>query len=135
MYAGPVNRTSHQAAERIDFSCQVTLADTADRRVATHLTERIEILRKQYGARTGARGSGSGFRSGVSAADYDDIKFTVHDIRAGLVGGYSTVSAIRRNTRQTESFDIITTRRQCDLNHGICRRGLTSSGHYRYRFT
>jgi hypothetical protein len=72
--AGPVDSARHGAAERVDFLRQVALADAADRRVAAHLTERCDLLRDQKRVGTGARGSQRGFRSGVTAADHDDIE-------------------------------------------------------------
>ena len=58
---------------RIDFPGQVALADTADGRVAAHLPERGDPVSDEQGPGTGARGSETRFRSGVTAADYDDI--------------------------------------------------------------
>ena len=42
-----VCRDGHGTAQRIDFLDQVPLADATDRRVATHLPQRLDIVRKQ----------------------------------------------------------------------------------------
>ena len=73
MDAGAVDRARHCAAERVDFLREVTLADAADRRVAAHLPERLEILGEQQRARAEPGGRERRFGAGVAAADHDAI--------------------------------------------------------------
>ena len=72
--AGLVGSQGHGAAERIDLLDEVALADAADRRVATHLPQRLDVVGQQQGAATHARCGECGFRAGMAAADDDDIE-------------------------------------------------------------
>jgi hypothetical protein len=47
MYAGSIRSPCHPSAQRIDFLHQVTLANSANRRIAAHLPERLDILRQK----------------------------------------------------------------------------------------
>ena len=47
--AGLVRGDRHGAAQRIDFLDQVALADAADRRVAAHLPQRLDVVGQQQG--------------------------------------------------------------------------------------
>ena len=49
--AGLVGGDRHRAAQRVDLLDQVALADAADRRVARHLPERLDVVREQQRAR------------------------------------------------------------------------------------
>ena len=71
--AGAVGVDGHLAAERIDLLDQVPLADAADRRVAGHLADGIQVHRQQQGARAHAGGGEGGLGTGVTAADDDDV--------------------------------------------------------------
>ena len=71
--AGGIGGARHDAAERVDFLDQVALADAADRRVAAHRADGLDVVREQQRARTGARGRERGFGAGVAAADHDDV--------------------------------------------------------------
>src|SRR6185503_12139742 len=73
--AGAIGRLRHRATERVDLLDQMTLADTADRRVAAHLPERLDALRQQQRAHTHARRGQSGLGAGVPAANDDDVEF------------------------------------------------------------
>jgi hypothetical protein len=73
-----IDSDSHCAAHRINFPRQVPFADTADCRVAAHLTQRSNILCNKKCTRTGSRGSESRFRTGVTASDYDDFVCWFH---------------------------------------------------------
>ena len=64
----------HRAAERVDLLDQVALADAADRRVAAHLPERLDVVRQQQRARAHARRRQRGLGAGVAAADHDDVE-------------------------------------------------------------
>jgi hypothetical protein len=79
LYPGLIDRPRHRAAHCIDFPRQVSLADPADGRIATHLPKRSDVLRNKKRARTGPRGSECRFRSGVAAANHNDIDFGIHD--------------------------------------------------------
>ena len=72
--AGFVGGCRHGAAQRIDFTHQVALADAADRRVAAHRAEGVEIVRQQERVRTRPRCGQRSLGTGVTTADNDDIK-------------------------------------------------------------
>src|SRR5690349_7191182 len=69
-----VGGEGHRAAERVYFLHEVALADAADRRVAGHLPERLDAVRKQQGPPAHARGSEGGLGAGMAAADDDDVE-------------------------------------------------------------
>jgi hypothetical protein len=71
---GAIGRPAHHTAERIDFLDQMSLADTADGRIATHLSQRLDVMRQQQRARTETRGRQRRFGAGMAAADDDHIK-------------------------------------------------------------
>ena len=75
---GPIDRFGHRAAECVDLFGQVTFANTADGRVTAHLTECGNLLRHQQCARTRPCGCQAGFRTGVAAANHDDIVVLRH---------------------------------------------------------
>ncbi len=72
--AGFVGRRCHGAAQRIDLANQMALADTADRRIAAHRPERVEVVRQQQCVRTRPGCGKRGLGAGVTAADDDDIE-------------------------------------------------------------
>ena len=74
MDAGQVGGPGHQAAQRVDFLDQMPLANTANRRVATHLPQRFDILREQQNLTSGSRGGQSSLGPGMPAAHHDHIK-------------------------------------------------------------
>src|SRR5690606_15481411 len=71
--AGGIRDTAHQAVHRIDLPHEMALAHAADGRIAGHGADRVvtECYERSTGAL--ARRSGSGFTTGMSAADHDDI--------------------------------------------------------------
>ena len=73
--AALVGGDGHGAAERIDFLDQVPLADAADRRVAAHLPQRLDVVGQQQRLAAHARGRQGGLGAGVAAADDDDVEF------------------------------------------------------------
>ena len=84
-------------------------ADAADRRVAGHLPEGFDIVGEQQRLRAHAGGSQRSFRTGVAAADDDDVVgFGVSD------GGHWGVSfgfqaalvIIKRQPENKKSFSI-----------------------------
>ncbi len=72
--AGFVGRRRHRPAQRIDLAHQMALADAADRRVAAHRPERVEVVRQQQRVRPRPRCGERSFGAGVAAADDDDIE-------------------------------------------------------------
>ena len=71
---GDIGRTRHRAAKRIDLAHQVAFADTADRRIAAHRSERLDALRQQQRQRTHARSRERSLGAGMAATDDDDIE-------------------------------------------------------------
>ena len=69
-----VGRNRHRTTERIDFLDQVALADAANRRIAAHRTQRLDVVRNQQGLHTHARCRQGGFGAGVTAAYDDHVK-------------------------------------------------------------
>ena len=74
MDAGQVGGSRHQAAQRVDFLDQMSLANAANRRVATHLPQRFDILRQQQNLTSGSRGGQSSLGPGMPSAHNDHIK-------------------------------------------------------------
>jgi hypothetical protein len=72
--AGPIDRSCHAAAQGIDLADEVSLTDTAEGGVATHLTQGLDALREQQGATTDPGCGERGLGSGMAAADDDDIE-------------------------------------------------------------
>ncbi len=71
--SGLVHRQAHLAAERVDLAHQMALADTANRRVAGHLADMVEIEREHQRARAHPRRGQRSFDTGVAGADYDNV--------------------------------------------------------------
>lgn len=71
--SGCVDRFAHQAAQCVDFANDLAFCHAADRWVAGHLSDRIQVGRQQGGFRTQACCSGGGFRSRVTGSDNDNI--------------------------------------------------------------
>ena len=59
----------------VDLFDQVALADAADRGVAAHLPQRLDVVGQQQGLAAHARGGERGLGAGMAAADDDDIEF------------------------------------------------------------
>ena len=74
---GPVCGARHNAAQRIDLAHQVAFTDTANRRIATHLAERVEVVRQQQGSRTKPRRRQCGLGTGMAATYHDHIELSV----------------------------------------------------------
>ena len=64
----------HRTTERIDLLDEVTLADSADRRVAAHRAQRLDVVRQQQGSRAHAGRGQCRFGAGVAATDHDDVE-------------------------------------------------------------
>ena len=71
----------HRAAQRVDFLDQVPLADAADRRVARHLAQRLDVVRQEQRAPAHARRRERGLGAGMAAADDDHVETRrkIHD--------------------------------------------------------
>jgi len=65
----------HRATHGVDFLDQMAFADTTYGRVATHLPQRLDVVRQQEGFAAHAGAGQCGLGAGVATADDDDIKF------------------------------------------------------------
>ena len=81
LQAGRVDRPPHRSAERVDFPNDVSLADAADRRIATHLRDRVEVPRQERRFRAHSRRRQRRFRPGVSGADDDHVEIVKRRVR------------------------------------------------------
>ena len=81
----------HRAAQRVDLLDQMALADAADRGIAGHLAERLDVVGQQQRARAHARGGQRGLGAGVAAADDDDVVAV-----EGRVAGAGSIRALSR---------------------------------------
>ena len=64
----------HGAAQCIHFFDQMTLANAADRGVAAHLPQGLDVVGQEQGFATHASGCQGGLRPGVTTADHNHIK-------------------------------------------------------------
>ena len=64
----------HGPAKRIDLAHEVTLADSANGRIAAHLANGFDAVGQQQGARTAACRRKRRFGAGMSATDDDDLE-------------------------------------------------------------
>jgi hypothetical protein len=80
LYSGAVDDASHYAAERIDLADDVAFGDAADRRVAGHLADEVEIDRYERRFSTEARRCRSCFAARVARADNYHIELLVKHI-------------------------------------------------------
>ena len=71
---GFVGGRCHRPAQRIDLADQMALADAANRRIAAHRPERVEVVGQQQRVRTRPRRGKRSLGAGVTAADDDDIE-------------------------------------------------------------
>ena len=74
MDARRVGGPAHQPIQRINLAHKVALADPADRRIAGHLTDRLDAVRQQQGLCPDARGGRGRFAPGMTAAHNHDIE-------------------------------------------------------------
>src|SRR5277367_2559983 len=84
--AGLVRGQRHRAAQGIDLLDQMALADAADRRIAAHLTQRLDIVSEQQGALAHARRRQGGFGARMAAADHDHSVFRTETHHAESTG-------------------------------------------------
>ena len=71
--SGRIDREAHLAAERVDLADEMALADAADRGIAGHLADMIEVEREHQRARAHPSGSERGFDTGMAGANHDDV--------------------------------------------------------------
>ena len=71
--AGAVNDPAHYPVKRIDLPDKVTLAKTADGRIAGHFTDGFGFVRRQQGPRAKTHCRGRSLAPGVTAAHHDNI--------------------------------------------------------------
>ena len=71
---GFVGSRGHRPTQRIHFAHQVPLADAANRRIAAHRPQRVEVMGQQQGIRPRPRCGKRSFGTGMTAADNNDIK-------------------------------------------------------------
>jgi hypothetical protein len=73
MNGGMIGCAGDKPVEGIDLPNQMAFAETTDRGVARHGTNRVSGETYQSHAGAHARSSSSRFTAGVAAADYDDV--------------------------------------------------------------
>jgi hypothetical protein len=71
---GAVDGAGHQSVEGVDLPHQMALGETADRRIARHLADRIATMGQQQRARAHARRRGGRLAACMAAADDDDVE-------------------------------------------------------------
>lgn len=71
--AGAIRGAAHDPAHGVDLTHQMALADPANGRVAAHLTDTLEALGEQQGARAHARRRMGRLGAGMAAAHDDDV--------------------------------------------------------------
>ena len=72
--AGGIRDPAHHAVQRIDLAHQMALADPADRGIAGHLADGLELVRQQQRARAKPRGRGRRLAARMPSTDDDDVK-------------------------------------------------------------
>jgi hypothetical protein len=73
-----IDRLAHQSTEGIDLSDDLSLGNPADGRVATHLSDRIEIPCKECYACAEPSGRSSSLGPGMPGADDDHVIFVLN---------------------------------------------------------
>ncbi|GAB4187035.1 MAG: hypothetical protein Tsb002_12010 [Wenzhouxiangellaceae bacterium] len=74
MNAGVIGRPGHDPTECVDLLDQMTFADTANGRVATHLADGFYIVGEQQRFGATAGGSQGRLGAGMAAPDHYDLK-------------------------------------------------------------
>jgi transcriptional antiterminator Rof (Rho-off) len=72
--ADRIGDLAHDPAERIDFADQVSLGDAADRRIAGHLRNQVDVERVERGLQSHARRGHCRFAPGMACADHDYVE-------------------------------------------------------------
>ena len=70
-----VGHFAHHAAQRVDLPDEVTLGDSADRRIARHLRDQIGIHRDHRGAQSEARAGPARFAAGMPSANDHNVVY------------------------------------------------------------
>ncbi len=97
---------------RVDLADKVSLSKPADRRIARHDADAVDLLRHQRRARAHTRGGGRCFAAGMSAADHHHVETIVLKHDANLRG-------VKRVSRETGSAVLTPTR--CARHGFTCR--------------
>ena len=71
---GLVGRTRHRAAQGVDLLHEVAFPDAADRRIARHLPQRLDVVRQQQRRTAHTSRRERRFGAGVTSADNDNVK-------------------------------------------------------------
>ena len=72
--SGGVRDDAHHSPEGVDLAHKVTLRDAADRRIARHLRDEIEVEREQGRAQTHSRRRDCSLAAGMARAHNDDVE-------------------------------------------------------------
>ena len=72
--ADGVGNFAHDAAERVDFADEMSLGNAADRRIARHLRDQVDVEGVEGSLQSHTRGSHRCFAPGMSGADYDYVE-------------------------------------------------------------
>jgi len=76
--SGFVGQLAHQAPEGVDLADEMALGQTADRRIAGHLGDRVEMNGHQAGFEPHPGHGRSRFASRMSRPDHDDVGRIYH---------------------------------------------------------
>ena len=82
--AGLVGGQSHRAAQGVHLFDQMAFANAANRWIATHLPQGLDVVGQQQGLASHARRRQRRLRAGMAAADNDDVK--VFRVQHGVLG-------------------------------------------------
>ena len=74
MNARLIGRQGHGATQGIDLFDQMAFADAANRGVAAHLPQGLDVVRQEQRFAAHARSRQRSLAPGVAAADDDDVK-------------------------------------------------------------
>ena len=80
---GHVSRSTHDPAERVHFAHYGSFRNSADRRIAGHLSDRFERARDKADASAQPCSRNRGFGSGMTGTDHDHIEVSFSRGRVG----------------------------------------------------
>src|SRR5689334_5376461 len=72
--SGAINHSTHDAAERVDLTHEMSLRNAADGRVTRHLTHEIQIKSNKPGFRAQTRRGRGRLTAGVAGANHNHIE-------------------------------------------------------------
>ena len=78
MEGGGIGNQSHLSAQRIDLPDDLSLGNSAHRRVAAHLGKTVQIRREKENGRAHPRRGKRRFAAGVSAANHNHVETVIH---------------------------------------------------------